>query len=167
MRVGQARPSCSAALSRNTKLAMVGMHGAGWTVELRWQIVMTLDHQLHRRLGRLGWRTTADGGFVRLSGYDMERSETSPAEELLEPARFRELYDRALPVVYGYMLRRCVRARPGGRRGPSRRGPDRWAARDGRLAQTPVLVPVAGLERPSSQGQVSLRPVSPSTRWRL
>lgn len=29
------------------------------------------------------------------------------AEKLLEPVLFRALYDRALPVVYGYLLRRC------------------------------------------------------------
>ena len=39
----------------------------------------------------------------------MERPRSTPAEELLEPARFRAFYDLALPVVYGYMLKRCGR----------------------------------------------------------
>ena len=36
----------------------------------------------------------------------MVASEVTP-EDFLEPGRFRALYDCALPVVYGYLLRRC------------------------------------------------------------
>lgn len=32
------------------------------------------------------------------------------ADELLDPVRFRTFYDRALPMVYGYLWRRCGRS---------------------------------------------------------
>ena len=37
----------------------------------------------------------------------MERPRLTPVDELLKPSRFKELYEHALPVVYGYLLRRC------------------------------------------------------------
>lgn len=40
----------------------------------------------------------------------MERPTIAGHDELLDPVRFREFYDRVLPVVYGYLWRRSGRS---------------------------------------------------------
>lgn len=44
---------------------------------------------------------------MRFPGWMAEYEISDETADLLEPAAFRRFYDRVLPVVYGYMLRRC------------------------------------------------------------